>query len=60
MKEIAYYDLAIERETKRTVRYSDPSGTAGVDTLYIQKAALPTPFPERLRIVVGLPPEDIA
>lgn len=45
------------RETKNTVRYEAPAPADGapkvpVDTLYVQKTALPKPAPQRISITV--------
>ncbi len=41
------------RETKRTVRYENDSETAPITVLYVQKTALPTPYPESITVDVS-------
>jgi hypothetical protein len=52
--DIKVIELKIERETKNTVRYEeDTSGMPpAVGTLYVQKWALGTPPPQRLKVTL--------
>lgn len=45
-------ELVLERETKNTVVYSTDDETAAVDTLYVKKAKLPTPFPVKFMLTL--------
>jgi hypothetical protein len=45
-------DLFFARETKRTVRYESDEDGAPITVLYIQKSALPTPYPTKITISV--------
>ena len=47
-------ELAMEKETKNTVRYAADSaqGPAACRTIYIEKWALGTPPPDRVRVTV--------
>ncbi len=44
--------LRFARETKRTVRYESDIAGAPITVLYVQKAALSTPFPDAIRVKV--------
>ncbi len=47
--------FALERETKRTVRYQeqvDGEQPQVVGTLYVQKVALGEPYPEKLTVTI--------
>ena len=43
-----------DKETKGTVRYGEVTATENyaVGTLYIRKAALPTPYPQDLTVTI--------
>lgn len=44
--------FTLERETKNTVRYQESSDPQVIGTLYVQKLALGTPYPETLTVTV--------
>lgn len=45
-------NLFFARETKRTVRYENDSDGVAITVLYVQKSALPTPYPTKITISV--------
>jgi hypothetical protein len=45
-------DLFLARETKRTVRYESEEDSAPITVLYIQKSALPVPYPSKITVSV--------
>ena len=51
-------EFALERETKNTVRYEEQTSgqPPAVGTLYVQKWALGSPPPARLRLTIEAPP----
>lgn len=49
MKETIIFVL--EKECKHSVRYAAESGS--VDTIYVKKTGLPTPYPKTLTITVA-------
>lgn len=46
--------FVLEKQTKNAVRYKEEAGTAGpiIETIYIKKLALPTPFPQAITVTV--------
>lgn len=45
-------EFVLDRETKNTIRYAETSDPASIGSLYVQKLALPKPYPERLSVTV--------
>lgn len=47
-------DFILEKETKNTVRYEEVSGDNPpiVRTIYVQKYALPKPYPKKIHIKI--------
>jgi hypothetical protein len=46
-------EMALERETKNKVRYDAVDDSLGVESIYIQKAAIGKPFPEKVTVEVS-------
>ena len=51
MKELTL-ELALVKSTKGTHVYGDDKEGAAIPSVYIKKAALPSPAPEKLRVVI--------
>lgn len=51
MEKLALY-FTMERTTKNTVRYQEDSENPKVGTLYVQKSALGSPYPEGLYVII--------
>lgn len=45
-------NFILERETKNTIRYQETTEPQTIGTLYVQKLALGTPYPETLTVTV--------
>lgn len=45
-------EFVLDRETKNTVRYQEEADPASIGTLYVQKLALPKPYPQRLSVTI--------
>lgn len=45
--------FAKERTTKNTVRYHELGGEQAVGTIYVRKAVLGTPVPEKLVVTIS-------
>lgn len=53
MEDLAVITMKQRKETKHTVVY-EAEGEA-VDSLYVQKLALPRPFPATIRVTLSVP-----
>jgi len=45
-------EMAFNKETKNKIRYDAVDDSLGVENIYIQKAAIGRPYPEKVSVVV--------